>query len=595
MHSARPWQTWLGPTLVALQFVVLDISLRGKRYAHDWRAWLAAASSIGLWLLLGLAARTRIARAVVSAFAAVTLVSELTFYRYYHTFIADDAIRCARSMWQDIRPVLGQMLPQFVLSVLLVAALEFWLLTRAPRPTLVRLGRFVALGLGLAAGSTSAVPWGPPELRTLWSLRLLFHEREAAAHVRISVPPLESRLARLPNVLIILNESVRARDYSLAQLEAANPVWRTVVPSRVELTSMHSLSSYTSIAINALLSGVMPLGESVQVAATPLLFDFVHAVQTEKERVRTLYWSVQGASSFERAAPRAMADSVAFFDDVVGNQYETIEELVALGADPKLADYVARQLPAQPLPLLLLAHLTDTHAPYHVDESVTPFQPYSHTVSWAGLTALHNAYNNAIVAQDRSVLAIVQAFIAKAGTEPYVVFFVSDHGEAFGEHDAIHHGQNLYDEQIHVPAWIAFGNGAFTMEQQGWLRSHANEFTTHLDLLPTLLDIYGVHDAFGIIGQQKKLLGRSLLRPFTEPSLILPITNCTKLFACPLQNYGLIKDGITLQAQPWDDTWRCVGPSPKSEPLPLDAAPCVELHAASKALYPLLPNGAANR
>jgi hypothetical protein len=358
---------------------------------------------------------------------------------------------------------------------------------------------------------------------------------------------------------------------------------------------MRSLSSYTSISVNALLSGIMPLGARIEVAATPLLFDFARAVRANQVSVRTLYWSVQGTSSFERAAPRAMADSVAFFDDVVGKQYETIEELVALGADAKLAEYVARQLPAQQLPLLLLAHLTDTHAPYHVDEQVTPFVPYSHTVSWAGLAALHNAYKNAIVAQDRSVFAIVRAFVQRVASDPYVIVFTSDHGEAFGEHDAIHHGQNLYEEQIHVPAWIASGNGALTAEQQEVLRSHAGEATTHLDLLPTLLDVYGVLDAFGVVGQKRKLLGRSLLRPFTEPPTILPITNCTNLFPCPLHNYGLLKDGFTLQAQPWNDTWRCSGPSPKHEQLPLDVAPCAELHSASKALYPLLPNGAANR
>src|SRR5581483_5862833 len=150
----------------------------------------------------------------------------------------------------------------------------------------------------------------------------------------------------------------------------------------------------------------------------------------------------------------------------------------------------------------------------------------SHTVAWAGLDALHNAYRNAIVEQDRHVAAAIRLFLEKVGYEPYVIFFTSDHGEAFGEHGAIHHGQNLYDEQLHVPAWIAWGNGGLDASQVQNVESYRNALVTHLDVLPTLLDVEGVLDGYSLTPIRKVLGGRSLVAPRRALAAPLPITNC---------------------------------------------------------------------
>ncbi len=584
----------LGFALFASQFVLLELGVRGARYWHDSLSWLSAFASIALWGLLGAATRNCTSRALISAFAAVTLVSECLFFRYYHSFIGEDAIACALSMWSDVRPVLYSMLPGAMLASLLVGAIEFLLLSYRPRFGRRAGGGLAALSLGLVV-LTLKVHRAPAELSAIWSLRLLIRPREAMAEASVVVPPLESRHAQMPNVLLILDESIRASDYSLANTEAMDPAWRTLLPDRIELSEMRSLASYTAISVNALLSGIMPLGTRAEVAATPLLFDYLRSTRAGTKRPRVLYWSTQTASAFERSDPRRMADSVAFIEDILERKFESTEDVVRLGADSRLAERVTRKLPTEPRPLFLLAHLTDTHAPYHVNEGMTPFLPYSHAATWTGLDALHNAYRNAIAAQDRSVSAIVRSFVRVVGTEPYFILFTSDHGEAFGEHSAIHHGQNLYDEQIHVPAWLAFGNGAITTEQEQWLRAHASEFLTHLDILPTLLDLYGTLDAFGMLGARKKLLGRSLLRPFSAPSALLPISNCTKLFPCPLQTYGVMKDGLVLHAQPWNDAWQCVKFGAKNELLAHDTPACVELKEASRGIYPTLPNGGPNR
>jgi hypothetical protein len=241
-----------------------------------------------------------------------------------------------------------------------------------------------------------------------------------------------------------------------------------------------------------------------------------------------------------------------------------------------------------------MLQLCGTHAPYFVDTEHAPFRPYTRAASFTGLDELHNAYRDAILAQDASVAKMLETFLSRVGSEPWLVIFTSDHGEAFGEHKAIHHGQNLYDEQIHVPGFVAFGNGALTPEQRSALASHADDFVTELDVLPTLLDAYGVLDSFELEPYRARFLGQSWLRPFSHAPTPVAGTNCTPLFPCPLRNWGVIAGRYGLVSQAWDGGWRCVdyaGPAliPNGE-----APECDALRRASKSLWPALPNGRRN-
>lgn len=593
----RPALARLGLALFASQCALVELLLRGVRAWHDPGALLSTLASVALWAALGSLAGRLVVRVPLALSAATLLIAQVVFFRHYHSAIADDAVAAALAMWSDVGPVLRQLAPRAALVILLAALLDGLLLAGRPAKLTRRqgLGLLAALALVALTVALGRAPW---EVRAVAALRLLVHapsveHRPRALDRRPELPRFESSRARLPSVLVILDESVRASDYRLRELENAHPAWRGL--ERIELPQMRSLASYTRISLQSLLSGAMPFGSRESVLATPLLFDHLRAMRGGPGRPRLLYWSVQAPSVFERDDARDMADSVAFVEDVLAWNPGSTEDAVERGADARLAEWVARKLPDQPRPLLLFAHLVDTHTPYHVEEGVTPFLPYAHSALWSNLEPLHNAYRNAIVAQDLSVQAIVRSFLEVVGAEPYFILFTSDHGESFGEHDAIYHGQNLYDEQIHVPAWIAFGNGALSVEQAGWLRAHAGDFLTHLDVLPTLLDLYGVLDAFPLLGVRKGLAGRSLLARFADPPAVLTVSNCTAMFPCPVRTYGVLKQGIALLAQPWDEAWHCLELDAGNRPLALDTPACVELRQASQRRFPDLPNGNPNR
>jgi len=70
--------------------------------------------------------------------------------------------------------------------------------------------------------------------------------------------------------------------------------------------------------------------------------------------------------------------------------------------------------------------------------------------------------------------------------EKSVVVFLSDHGEAFGEHGAFHHGRLTYQEMTHVP--VAFRLPAAC----GASPSRRAEPFSHTHIMPTLLDLLGL-------------------------------------------------------------------------------------------------------
>ncbi len=77
-------------------------------------------------------------------------------------------------------------------------------------------------------------------------------------------------------------------------------------------------------------------------------------------------------------------------------------------------------------------------------------------------------------------------YLRKTGVlERSTIVIVSDHGEAFLEHNRLRHGQELYQTQIHVPLIIWKGDGSLKPKR-------ISERVELIDVLPTLLPLIGV-------------------------------------------------------------------------------------------------------
>jgi len=280
----------------------------------------------------------------------------------------------------------------------------------------------------------------------------------------------------------------------------------------------------------------------------PDLFDLAHAVRAAGARYSLVYWSSQLATVFERGPITQVANAVVTAETLLHGPAADIEDSLAALLDRRLADQCQRRLSQLQAPRFVVLHLSGTHAPYAFDDAQAPLRPWQRHVTWSGLDALHRAYLNSILEQDHSIARCIRSFLESTQNHPWMVAYTSDHGEAFGEHSAIHHGQNLYDEQLRVPLTIAHGGGALTAQQAENLRRNAQASVTHLDLLPTLLDVLGLEHHIALQTWAKRLPGRSLLRPLSPLGLI-PISNCTELFPCPINTWGILGEHDKLTAQ----------------------------------------------
>lgn len=447
----------------------------------------------------------------------------------------------------------------------------------------------IALLAVLGVSTALALPMrqSTPDLRLVEAVSLAW-ARKADSAGAVQVPALASTLPSLPNVVLVVTEGVRADSYCSHGSCAFNPAVSRLLPDRAALGRMHALASFTVISMSAITTGRAQVVSRADLLGMPSVFDYLKAIRTPAPP-HTAYWSVHNHPMFERDDIRASIDSYVTAEDVVGDQ-EWHED-----ADARLMNLFRTRLPSLPRPFFVVLHLVNTHTPYAIDASNTPFSPWDRDFSWEGLPKLKNTYLNAIVKQDRIVADGLAPLVQSEEFRNTIVVFTSDHGEEFGEHKQIHHGQDLFDEQTRVPAWIAAGQGAMGAAARGRLRDLAEAPTTHLDVLPTLLDAYGVYESFGLEPYRKRFDGRSLLREAAEPAAV-PMTSCTDAFPCPFRNAGMLWGSIKLEAQEWDPGWNCWRTDAQGErPLPAGDAACEALRQQSRRYFPRLPNGRDNR
>jgi arylsulfatase A-like enzyme len=96
----------------------------------------------------------------------------------------------------------------------------------------------------------------------------------------------------------------------------------------------------------------------------------------------------------------------------------------------------------------------------------------------------HRAYDQEIRFTDGELRKFFGGLREDGFLDDTVVLIVSDHGENFGEHGWMGHGAELYEQVTHVPLLVAGKGVAKGRRLRG--------LVGHLDLAPTIADIFGV-------------------------------------------------------------------------------------------------------
>lgn len=139
-------------------------------------------------------------------------------------------------------------------------------------------------------------------------------------------------------------------------------------------------------------------------------------------------------------------------------------------------------------PFFAFLNLFDAHAPY------VPPERYRTMYGANGRDI--DRYHGAIRYMDDEIDRLLRTLDARGVLRNTIVVVTSDHGESFGEHKLVGHGNGLYLNQIHVPLVIVSAPGL-----PAGVRVHRQ--VSLRDLAATILDYSG-------LGKERPLGGRSL-------------------------------------------------------------------------------------
>ena len=394
----------------------------------------------------------------------------------------------------------------------------------------LRSGRPPAHGRMLAAlGLAGAVAFGavhrhasimvPDAAAAKLAVDLAVHALVGGVHGRLlqaSRPPAPAIYsgapvdASAPNLIVVIGESVapartglygyeRQTTPRLVALRKARPAdW-------VQMEKAVSNATATKVALPAMLTGLFPSRTPVEQHTFPLLWHYAHAAgyQTALISAQSYAWNnlegffVDDALDHVFTLERSDAEIVNSegMDDrrMMAETLATIDRFAARG------------------PFVVALQFNCTHYPGY---SPPDWQPWPDA-----------SYDNAVAYMDHLLGRLFDHLAAQGLAANTMVLFAADHGEDLDGIHPVHRTDSYYQTAIAVPFFAVVPERPRRRLGAGWgqWRRNAQMRVALADLVPTALDLLGL-SADSLVGAwQKRLDGRSLLRPLAPERLIVVV------------------------------------------------------------------------
>jgi glucan phosphoethanolaminetransferase (alkaline phosphatase superfamily) len=366
-----------------------------------------------------------------------------------------------------------------------------------------------------------------------------------------SVPALSPKPARPRNVVLLLQESLRADvtcvEYD-PECELTNRFSNKAAPDRYPLLQSRAHDSTTAISISNIWSGVRPTETRDLLHSVPLMWEYASAAGWD-----SAYWTCQNLM-FGNARLYVQDIPVSHF--AVGTHLDREAPLDEGALDSALTDRVIAEWGELKEPFFAVVHYSNVHFPYVYDPDHAPFQPSDFSKNAEDNEKYQNYYKNVAYLSDKAVGRLIDHIRSTESGKRTVLVYTSDHGESHREHWQLGHTSAIYDEEIKVPTWIDAPAGTLTPEEEASLRKAREEFVWHLDLAPTFLDLMGLWDDPALAPFRARMMGHPLTRPERTIEAV-PITNCTWVWECAFRNWGMMQGPMKIEAREWDGEFHC--------------------------------------
>ncbi len=341
---------------------------------------------------------------------------------------------------------------------------------------------------------------GNPVLKVLPLYDVLF-EDVLADQLKVRYPDRTGRLKRPLNILILVAESIRSEAFH----EKTAPRLTEFARGRGCSAFPHHFTGghITELGLFSILYGV----------------NSYNYIPFSREGTRSAFLSTLKQNQYRTIAYTSTNIRNWHNQEFVFNQFDEYNEFNLTNVyhqdDRVMTNRVLEfsRTHDRERPFFLFVYLNSTHTTYSYPPEFETFRPTigeDFDVSKfkdADWEALRNRYRNSILYVDSLAGEILDAFRPDIASGELAVVFTADHGEEFGEHGVWGHMRSSpYDEQMRVPLIACIPQ-----------LSRPEGPTSHVDLAPTLLDLFGSEPRI----EDLPFDGVSLLRPPRDRSLIV--------------------------------------------------------------------------
>ncbi len=302
-------------------------------------------------------------------------------------------------------------------------------------------------------------------------------------------PPLPATVAALPpgpvladrDVFLITVDAMRAD-----RLDPRTAPHLAALAARgVRFTHAYAQVPHTSFSLASLLTGKFVYALSAlggDAAAHETLADVF-----QRDRYKTAAFFPPSVFFIDHDRFRAVERGAYHFE------YVKYEHMGARGRTDQVIRFLDEEKPRR---AFVWVHYFEPHEPYDLHPGVRP-----------DATAVER-YDGEVSFVDGEIARLLD-YLAK--TRPNaIVAFTADHGEEFGEHGGRYHGTTLYEEQVHVPLFIA---------TPGLPARAVDGPVALVDVAPTLLALAGITPSAKMRGQD---LGPWLSAKGADPARLGP-------------------------------------------------------------------------